>query len=146
MTQDRSPSAPQIPFDESAERTVAGCVVATSHGAALAAERLTAADFYDPALGRLFAAAVRLVDVDTEADRVARAAAAADVPEEDVQALVLDRPLQWDVNGAVAARVRDAGRRRRSMAVAARIYGDAATVAIEDLRSLGERLVEILAA
>jgi replicative DNA helicase len=124
-----------VPYDEEAEEVVVGCAIASEHGAALASGRLAADDFYTPRLRRLFEAATDLIGVESEADRIAFAAARAGVPEEDVRLLVRTRPVMHDSSGSFACRVREAARRRGVML--------AATDALERLRR-GEPLAEVL--
>ncbi len=80
--------SPLIPHDPGAEKVVAACAVATLAGAELAADRVDASDFYDPALGRVFTAAVALIGITEAADRVTRVAARAGVAEAEVWRLV----------------------------------------------------------
>lgn len=110
-----------IPFDPTAEAAVVGVAVATQHGAALAAERLGAEHFYTPRYARLFAAALELVDVEAEADRIARAAVTTDVDDVEVERLVKNRPAQWDGAGVYAQRVRAAAERRRLLFAASEV-------------------------
>lgn len=134
-TADPRMSGVRVPHDEEAEEVVAGCAVASAHGAALAAGRVVADDFYTPRLQRLFEAAVELVDVESEADRISFSAARAGVPEADVRSLVRARPVMHDSAGSFARRVRDAARRRAVMF--------AATDVLERL-GRGEPLAEVL--
>lgn len=114
-----------IPYDEQAEFEVAGCVVRTPVGHAIAARVVTADDFYTPRYRRLFAACADLADVGggwDSSDRIRLAAEAADVPEAEVRALVVDGSRLHDVYGEFAHRVADAARRRRAMAAAAEAF------------------------
>ena len=104
-----------VPSDRYAEEVVVGCAVATVHGAALAVERLTPEDFYVPAMGRLLVAAADITEVVLEPDRIAACASRAEVPAEQVAALVAGRAVMWDSSGSFARRVLDAARRRRTM-------------------------------
>lgn len=120
-----------IPSDRAAEAIIVGCAVATVHGAALAGERLAATDFYWPAHGHLFLAAVDLTDVDIEQDRIAVCAARAELDEAVVTALVRSRSVMFDTTGSYARRVVEAARRRRLMSiceVAYRRIGEGGTV------------------
>lgn len=103
---------PNVLYAEHAEQVVAGCAVASRHGAALAARRLTASSFHDPRARGLFTAAVvcELVDQD---DRVHDCALDAGVDPRWADRAVRDRPVQWDTAGTYAAQVIAAAAARR---------------------------------
>lgn len=130
--------------DELAERCVAGCAIASRHGAALAAERVRAADFYNVTHGRLLAAALCLDDIEHQAVRVSAVSVIADVRLVELEALVDDRPVQWDTNGTYATRVVEAARRRALMVAASEVLdGLSQGSALADLH---ERLVALAGA
>lgn len=111
-----------VPADRYAEEVVVGCAVATVHGAALAAERLTAEDFYWPAHGRLLTATAAIPAVVPEPDRIAACAIRAGLKVDEVAALVAGRGVMWDLSGSYARRVLDAARRRRLMHICEAAY------------------------
>ena len=106
-----------VPADRYAEEVVIGCAVATTHGAALAVDRLAPTDFYWPAHGRLLAAAGVITAVVPESDRIAACATRAGLKVAEVAALVAGRSVMFDLSGSYARRVLDAARRRRVMHV-----------------------------
>lgn len=104
-------------FAEHAEEVVAGCALASRHGAGLAASRLDRRHFNDPKCRALFEAAVvcELVDQD---DRIHDCALDADVDPRFAARVVADRPVQWDTAGGYAAEiVAKAAARRRAEAL-----------------------------
>ena len=118
--------------DPAAELIVVGCAVDNAWGSRLAHQRLTADDFYDPALARLFHVTPDLPTVapDHQADpwqpllwqqRARQAAVLAEVPEQQVHALLQIRTVLVDESGRYARRVARASeaRRRRAQLAAA---------------------------
>lgn len=102
-------------YDAAAEACVAGCAVASTHGAQLAAGRLTAGQFRDPRYRRLFTAALDCPLGDQD-DRIWECARDAHQHPTAVAELVSARPVQWDTAGSYAARVAAAADRRRNAA------------------------------
>lgn len=123
-----------IPYDPQAEAEVVGNAVRTDKGFRIAAAVVTPGDFYTPKFARLFAASAELGDVPhgwDSSERIRLAAAAADVDEAEVRALVFDGSRFHDVHGEFAHRVAEVARRRRAMAAAAEVFnalGDGAAV------------------
>lgn len=114
-----------IPTAERAEAEAVGTAVADAVGFAIAAEHVTAGDFYRPSFGRLFDACAGLGDVARgwdSSERIGLAARAAGVGEAEVRRLVDQRSRFHDTNGHFARLVADAARRRRAMAAAAEMF------------------------
>lgn len=127
----------EVPADVAAEEVVAGCAVATEHGAALAHERLRLEMFYGWWAGQLFTASAQLVGIQDQEDRIDRAAAITGCPRDRVADLVDDRQVQFDSAGCSAHRVLVAYRRRQAMAALEagyRMLGEGGTE--EDVRRL----------
>ena len=103
---------PNILYAEQAEQVVAGCALASRHGAALAARRLTASQFHDPRARGLFTAAV-VCDLVDQDDRVHDCALDAGIDPRWAEDAVRGRPVQWDTSGSYAARVSAAATARR---------------------------------
>lgn len=111
-----------VPCDRYAEEVIVGCAVATTHGAALAVNRLAPTDFYWPAYGRLLVAAGAVTEVVSEPDRIVACATRSGLKVAEVSALVAGRAVMWDLSGSFARRVLDAARRRRVMHVCEAAY------------------------
>jgi hypothetical protein len=110
----------RVPRDEEAEAVCAAAVVANPvHARGL--DDLGAADFYDPALGRIFRLRSRLAGFRWVGDREAMAANLASVPVATVRELVAGCPVMWGFE-PWARRVRDAAARRRLMAGCRQAY------------------------
>lgn len=113
----------QVPYAREAERDLIGCCVDSDRGYRLAASRICADDFYRPANRQLFAACAQLghltgPSLEVLEQRIVEAARLADRPVDEVRRLVEDRPLQWDKNGTLAARVKKAADERRAQYMA----------------------------
>lgn len=116
-----------IPADRIAEDDLAGVMVSSAAGYALAASRLAPGDFYQPSRGRVMAACAELghlagSSIDVERERICEVARIADMPIGEVRALVRDRCVQFDRAGHLARRVERAARARRVMAGAAVVF------------------------
>jgi hypothetical protein len=103
---------------EGAERCVVGCMVASYAGTSYArSSGILPADFYDPRLGRLCAAALKhggQDPVDSEA-RIERIAEMAGEHWSYVADLVNARPVMFDANHAHAEAVMAAASHRRTV-------------------------------
>ncbi len=132
-----------VPQDDEAERVVAAVVIATRFALSHVADVVTATDFYNPALGRLFAVAPLLDDlapfqapVSSEHVRVGAASVLAEVPLSVLERLLRAAPVMWDAR-RWAHRVADAARRRRAMAAVAQAYNLlAAGAGVDDVSPL----------
>lgn len=101
--------------DQRAEKIVAAVACDSPYGAQLAdVHGVTPRMFHSPPLGRLYGAAVALVDQMEHEARVSTLANDAGVPVEFVVNLVhpARRPVMFDESGAWARRVIDAAQRR----------------------------------
>lgn len=117
----------EVPRDDVAEETVAGCCVDSHHAYKLATTRLAPEHFYRPDLRRIVETCATLGDLDGPSldvleRRIAAIAAGARLPSDSVRQLVDDRPVQTDVSGSYAARVLKAHHARHLMTLAADIY------------------------
>jgi hypothetical protein len=127
-----------VPTAPEAERAVVGVVLLTPFGLAHAAGIVTADDFHDRTLARLFEAAADLADIgpfrppsldgldpccfpSSSGVRIAAAATIADVPFMVVEAIAADAPTMTNAQHW-ARHVADAARRRRAMTVLAGAY------------------------
>jgi replicative DNA helicase len=131
----------RAPYPEIAEAGVIGCCVDSDHGYRLAAGRLVVGDFYHPTHAALFAACADMADLngadlDTLEERIRRAASITGVDVDRVRRLVDDRPLQWDRNGTLARRVKEAANARAVMQACADAFNRIGS---------GERLEDVLA-
>jgi xanthine dehydrogenase molybdopterin-binding subunit B len=115
----------QVPSERWAERfaeeTVAGCAVATKHGADLARARIDSSDFWNRGPRRLFEAALDIT-IDDHDGRLRAVAESAGLAETDVARMVDDRAVMFDINGSFAARVRDASLRRQVLQLCADVF------------------------
>lgn len=101
-----------LPCDPYAERAVIGVLLLSVHGLGFVAGIVTADDFHDRSLGRLFHAVEHLIDIRGLNVRAAAAATFTDLPFMFVDELTHEAPTQWDA-GPWARRVSDSARRRR---------------------------------
>lgn len=122
-----------IPYDEEAEWMVVALSLASPSAARDAASRLDRDEFYRPALADAFATAVQLRSIDGIERRIALVSQASGIRRADLAARVSERvgPVErW------TRKVRSAARRRRVMALAARLYNGAACAELSELVAL----------
>lgn len=120
-------TALRVPADDVAEDGLIGCCVDSDSSFRLAASRVTRDDFYTPRNRRLWDACARMgdlsgADLDTAEARLHQAAHLSGVRVDAVRRIVEDRPLQRDINGTLAARVRRAAEARRLMEACVATY------------------------
>jgi hypothetical protein len=91
--------------------------------------------------GRVLEIAAQLNGVKGEERRIGTIARLAGVQPAELARLVAERPCSFDSNGAWANRVRVAARRRRIMALAAKVYYGAASECVSWLSETASDLV-----
>ncbi len=103
-----------IPTDPAAELTVAGCAVATDHGARLALvdHHISIDDFHDRLLGRITVAAGDLEPGLTELERIRAVADIVQAYDTQVTRAVTGRSTLTDTTGWFARRIRAAAAAR----------------------------------
>lgn len=131
-----------IPTDDEAEQVAVGFALGDPGSAAAGAAVLTGADFYDPALGRIFDAAVQLDGVAGTDRRVLIVASATGVSPARLDRLCSGRPAIRDPSGLWARRVRASARRRRVMALAATLHSSAARGTAAELYGIVDELAD----
>jgi replicative DNA helicase len=129
---------PSVPCDEEAEEMAVAYAVASPDSARRVAEQLAPQDCYRRRNAWALAAAADLGRVAEQERRVALVADVCGFRPAELAVLVAGRfgPIErW------TRKVRTAARRRRAMALAARIYNGAADATAEELVALARKLV-----
>lgn len=120
-------SADVVYFDPAAELVVVACAIDNDHASRLAHQRLTADQFADQALARLFTITpdLPIIPPDHQTDpwqpllwqqRARQAATLTDLPHSQVLAVLQQRPVMHDINGHYARRVAAAAQMRHHRA------------------------------
>ena len=146
----------QIPVDQMAEEALAGVVVSSARGSAMAVDRgVTPAHFYIPACRRVFEASASLtnlsgIDDESLAERISEVSRLAGVSVAEVQRLRDCRPVMWDKSGSLARRVHRAHEARSVMTLCDDLYsrlgrGERVDMVLEDLRPNVRQLLGISA-
>ena len=132
-----SSSSVPIPCDEEAEWMIVALAIAHPDNATAAVGQLAPDDFYHPGLAAALEVAVQLDGVMDLTRRISAVALATGIREAAITAHVADRV------GPVARwsdKVRSSARRRRAMALAARIYNGAAAASVAELADVAQEL------